>query len=87
MYVAGRLQKPVQDIKPPSTSILVNNLKQNRMAALRAVLLQLPPYATTYEVYYAITALSYIGDFRSKLKARSNFIVNLITLIMDLIIL
>jgi translocator assembly and maintenance protein 41 len=66
MYVAGRLQKPVQDIKPPTTSTLVNNIKQNRLAALRTVLLQLPQYTTKYELYYGITALSYMGDFSFK---------------------
>lgn len=64
LYVAGRLQKPVEIIKSPTNSKIQNALELNLQNAIHAALLLLPKEFTEYELYYAIANLSYNGDFR-----------------------
>jgi len=63
MYAAGRLQKPVLEVIPPNESI-VTQLKENRINALQAALLQLPDSFTMEKLFQQIVSLSYNGDFR-----------------------
>ena len=63
-YIAGRLHKPVRDLKPPNSSKTVKLIKRNRQSALHAALIQLPRYATKFDLYHAITELSYIGKWQ-----------------------
>lgn len=61
LYIAGRLHKPVLDLKMPTTASLMTALRTNREAALRAVLLQEGRYMSKFTLYHGITELSYLG--------------------------
>jgi len=60
-YVSGRLHKPVRDLKPSKNLSLGKLIRKNRESALRAALIQLPASCSKFDLYYAITELSYIG--------------------------
>eukprot|EP00898_Chlorokybus_atmophyticus_P008046 jgi/Chlat1/8242/Chrsp77S07671 len=62
LYAAGRLHKPVKTLVDCPT--LATELADNRLAALAAALLLLPPSFTEPELYTAIAKLSYGGDVR-----------------------
>lgn len=64
LYLAGRLHKPVEIIKTAASSKLQNALENNLKAAVHAALLVLPEKFTEFELYRAISNLSYAGDFR-----------------------
>lgn len=64
LYVAGRLHKPVEIIKPPNNVKIENAMDNNLKSAVHAALLLLPKNFTEYEFYYTIANLSYMGDFR-----------------------
>ncbi|KAL9698606.1 hypothetical protein quinque_002047 [Culex quinquefasciatus] len=64
LYLAGRLHKPVEIIKTAASSKLQNALESNLKAAVHAALLVLPEKFTEFELYRAISNLSYAGDFR-----------------------
>jgi len=61
LYVAGRLQKPVLVLQAPSSPSLAQALNQNRLAALRASLLQEDRQFSKFQLYHSITELSYLG--------------------------
>jgi len=63
-YIPGRLHKPVRELQHTTNSDLVKYVRVNHEFALRASLLQLGRVSTKFELYYAITELSYIGDSR-----------------------
>lgn len=64
LYLAGRLHKPVEIIRPASGSRFQNAIDSNLRAAVHAALLLLPEKFTEFELYREISNLSYAGDFR-----------------------
>lgn len=64
LYVAGRLQKPVEIIREPTSSKVQNALELNLQSAIRSALLVLPKEFSEFDLYCAISNLSYNGDFR-----------------------
>uniref|UniRef100_A0A7I4Y009 Phosphatidate cytidylyltransferase, mitochondrial n=1 Tax=Haemonchus contortus TaxID=6289 RepID=A0A7I4Y009_HAECO len=62
LYVAGRLHKPVLDVRP--TAAIASNVEENRRCALQAALLLLPDSFDLEKLYQKIVSLSYTGDFR-----------------------
>lgn len=64
LYLAGRLHKPVEIIRTASSSKIQNAIECNLKSAVHAALLLLPEQFTEFELYRAISNLSYAGDFR-----------------------
>lgn len=79
LYVAGRLQKPVEIIREPTSSKVQNALEINLQSAVRAALLLLPKEFTEFEFYRTITALSYNGDFRMIFGENKDKVINIVT--------
>ncbi|CAG0889998.1 unnamed protein product, partial [Cyprideis torosa] len=73
LYIAGRLQKPVKFVVTPTPGevggALGMALQNNLEAAMHTACLVLPSYFTEHDLYYAITALSYMGDLRMQYGA------------------
>jgi mitochondrial translocator assembly and maintenance protein 41 len=78
LYLAGRLHKPVEIIKSPSSSKVQNAIDMNLKSALHCALLLLPEKFTEYELYYLISSLSYAGDFRMVFGENKNKVENIV---------
>lgn len=78
LYAAGRLQKAVVDVIPPTNLALRNALKENRKSALGAALLQLPETFTLEQLLTQIVSLSYTGDFRMRFGEDRNKIKQIV---------
>lgn len=78
LYVAGRLQKPVEIIRDPTSSKVQNALELNLQSAIRAALLILPKEFTEYDLFCAVTNLSYNGDFRMIFGENKNKVQNIV---------
>jgi len=83
LYVAGRLQKPVEIIRSPTNSKVHSALELNLQSAIHAALLLLPKEFTEYELFCAITSLSYNGDFRMIFGENRNKVQNIVKPQMD----
>eukprot|EP00055_Hartaetosiga_balthica_P013882 m.73237 g.73237 ORF g.73237 m.73237 type:complete len:305 (-) comp8413_c0_seq8:519-1433(-) len=65
LYVSGRLHKPVNILQlPDSDSTIQDALAFNLRAASTVALLTLPKQFTEFDLFVAISSLSYTGDFR-----------------------
>ncbi|KAH8148755.1 uncharacterized protein LAJ45_07098 [Morchella importuna] len=69
LYLAGRLQKPVQILRDDPTITL--SYQANLIAATRTALLMLPERFTEYQLYSTITGISYLGDPRMSVGAEN----------------
>jgi mitochondrial translocator assembly and maintenance protein 41 len=79
LYIAGRLQKPVEIIRTPTNSKILSALEYNLENAVRAALLLLPEKFTKFEFYCTITSLSYDGDFRMIFGENKNKVQNIVS--------
>lgn len=78
LYISGRLQKPVEIVREPSSSKIQNALELNLQSAVRAALLLLSKEFNEFELYCAITSLSYNGDFRMIFGENKNKVQNIV---------
>ncbi|XP_063709305.1 phosphatidate cytidylyltransferase, mitochondrial [Culicoides brevitarsis] len=78
LYIAGRLHKPVEIVKPPTNVKLENGINNNLKSAVHAALLLLPETFTEYEFYFCIASLSYMGDFRMTFGENKDKVKNIV---------
>uniref|UniRef100_A0A1A9W6H7 Phosphatidate cytidylyltransferase, mitochondrial n=1 Tax=Glossina brevipalpis TaxID=37001 RepID=A0A1A9W6H7_9MUSC len=79
LYIAGRLHKPVVDIVPTEgDQLLTESLANNLRTAFQISLLLLPEKFTPFELFCAISNLSYKGDFRMIFGENKNKVQNIV---------
>lgn len=64
LYVAGRLQKPVETLIAPTNPKILTGLEENLDMSLRLALLLLPEKFSYFDLFHEIANISYYGDFR-----------------------
>lgn len=77
LYIAGRLQKPVETLVEPNAD-LKSYLTKNFKSALHTALLQLPERFTYFELFHAIANISYDGDFRMLFGEKKDKVKNIV---------
>ncbi|XP_059619666.1 phosphatidate cytidylyltransferase, mitochondrial [Phlebotomus argentipes] len=77
LYLAGRLQKPVQFLHEPPKKVK-EALERNLQTALTVALLLLPEKFTSFNLFHTIAELSYSGDFRMVFGENPNKVKNIV---------
>ena len=77
LYVAGRLQKPVNKVR--STQTIDELITKNQKAALNLSLLMLPEQFTAEQLYTTIASISYIGDSRMAIGENPQKVQNIVS--------
>jgi translocator assembly and maintenance protein 41 len=77
LYVAGRLHKPAEILKPNGR--LEKSIKKNLEHALNVALLLLPENFSENELYRTIAGISYLGESRIKFKENSEKIKQIVS--------
>lgn len=78
LYIAGRLQKPVETLIVPTNPNIINALDTNLETTLRLALLLLPDRFTYNELFHRIAGISYIGDFRMDFGEKKDKVKNIV---------
>lgn len=78
LYVAGRLQKPVETLIAPTDTELKSEIEKNLENALHTALLKLPKEFTYYQLFHAIAEISYTGDFRMIFGEKKDKVKNIV---------
>lgn len=82
LYVAGRMHKPIKHLCWPdsvdTSGVLDKAIEQNLHSALCAALLTLPSEFNSYQLYSAVTGLSYAGDWRMAFGEDPNKVNNIV---------
>lgn len=79
LYVAGRLHKPVHEVVPADDDKeLKEALATNLRNAFQVALLLLPEKFTSFDLFHAISSLSYKGDFRMIFGENKNKVANIV---------
>lgn len=78
LYFAGRLHKPVTVVVEPENGSVRDALRRNLEAAARCSLLLLPERFTRFQLFHAVSNLSYSGDFRMIFGENKNKVRNIV---------
>ncbi|KOS15438.1 hypothetical protein Malapachy_2150 [Malassezia pachydermatis] len=72
LYASGRMHKPTARLFDATKDRVPRAEQANLASALRTALLLLPEEFTEKELYYAVSSLSYMGDFRMSVPGGEN---------------
>ena len=81
LYVSGRMQKPIIILENKIDAAAFDQAQQNNLkSAFLVALLTLPESFEEYELFHAISNISYSGDIRTKVGAeQKNKVSNIVT--------
>lgn len=79
LYIAGRLHKPVFNVVPVTDDAKLSKaIDGNLRSAFVVALLLLPERFSSFELFHAISALSYKGDFRMIFGENKQKVANIV---------
>lgn len=83
LYIAGRLQKPVETLIAPTNPKILTSLDENLNMSLRFALLLLPEKFSYFDLFHEIADISYYGDFRMIFGEKPDKVSNIVEPQMD----